>query len=583
MTAKLPGDMGPLLRRLWRDWVRRHRGTIAFVLVFIATGAAANAAYPIIIGRALDLLKAEDWAALSYAPIVVIIATAARGGSLFMQVFLTNRFVTRVEADLQIALYGRLLDQDVAQIRAESGASLTQRFTTDFLYIKEALTRLFTVFIRDIATLLALVAVLLWIDWRTTLLASIVAPFVVPPIARIGRRLRTIARTTQEQTGTMAAAVAESLSAAPTAKAYRLEDHLKQRGFATFEEIRALKLKAANMRARMDPILEIAAGLAIAGVILFVGWRIRSGETTLGDFTQYTTALLMAVQPVRTLGNLNAIVQEAMAALSRTFDLLDRTPTITDRPGAPPLSVREATVRFDNVHFRYGEGAPGLQEVSFVAEGGRTTAIVGPSGAGKSTILALLPRLYDVEHGTITIDGTDIRSVTLASLRERVAVVAQDNTLLDDTIAANIAHGRPGAERAAIEAAARAAFADGFIREMPEGYDTRVGERGTRLSGGERQRIALARAFLKDAPILVLDEATSALDARAEAAIQEALARLMEGRTTIVVAHRLQTIRNAHHIVVLDQGRVVEQGSHDALIAGNGLYQRLCAQQNTVA
>jgi subfamily B ATP-binding cassette protein MsbA len=287
----------------------------------------------------------------------------------------------------------------------------------------------------------------------------------------------------------------------------------------------------------------------------------------------------MAVQPVRTLGNLNAIVQEALAALSRTFDLLDRTPTITEQPHAPALNVRAATVRFEGVDFRYGEGSAGLHGVNFSAEGGRTTAIVGPSGAGKSTILALLPRLYDVDRGCISIDGVDIRSVTLASLRDAVAVVAQDNTLFDDTIAANIAHGRPGAERAAIEAAARAAFADDFIREMPDGYDTRVGERGTRLSGGERQRIALARAFLKDAPILVLDEATSALDARAEAAVQQALTRLMEGRTTIVVAHRLQTIRSAHHIVVLDQGRVVEQGNHDALIAGGGLYQRLCAQQ----
>jgi subfamily B ATP-binding cassette protein MsbA len=579
MAKALPSDTIPLLRRLWRDWVRPHRGTIGLVLVLICVAAITNALYPVLVRQAFDLLEKKDFDTLFWAPVVVVAVTSIKGFSTLGQSVLTNRFVTRIEADMQTALYAHLIDADVARLSRESAATLTQRFTTDFAFIKEALTRLFTVFFRDIAMLAALMAVLLWIDWRSTLVAVLIAPFVIPPVARIGRRLRRVATATQEQVGQMAAEVSESLAGARVAKAYRLEPYLKDRAASAFDGIRALKMKAANARARMEPILEIGAGVAIALVIVFVGWRLQSGQTSLGDFAAYAGALLMAAQPIRTLGNLNAIVQEALAALSRYFAVMDEAPRVVDRPGAPPLAVKGGEVRFEKVSHSYGEQAA-LTDVTVVAAAGRTTALVGRSGSGKSTLLALVPRLMDPADGRVLIDGQDARCVSLASLRDAVAVVSQDIVLFDDTVRANIAFGRPGASDAEIEQAARDAAAHDFIMAQPGGYAATVGDRGGKLSGGERQRIALARAFLKDAPILLLDEATSALDAESEDLVQAALKRLMQGRTTIVIAHRLATVRDADRIVVLDQGRVVEEGAHAALLKRkSGVYAGLHARQ----
>jgi ATP-binding cassette, subfamily B, bacterial MsbA len=579
MAKPLTSDTIPLIRRLWGDWVRPHRGTIAMVLGLICVAAIANALYPVMVKHAFDLLEKRDFDTLFWAPLVVVLVTAAKGFSVWGQSVLTNRFVTRVEADMQTALYAHLVDADLARLSRESPALLTQRFTTDFAYIKEALTRLFTVFFRDIAMIIALVGVLLWLDWKSTLVAGIIAPFVVPPIARIGKRLRRVANATQEQIGRMAADVSESLAGARVAKTYRLEPYLKDRGARTFDDIRILKVKAANARARMEPILEIGAGVAIALVIIFVGWRLQSGQTTLGDFAAYAGALLMAAQPIRTLGNLNAIVQEALAALSRYFAVIDEKPLVIEKPGAPPLAATAGEVRFEGIGFSYGE-QQALTDVGFTAAAGKTTALVGRSGSGKSTVLALAPRLMDPAAGRVLIDGQDIRDVTLGSLRDAIAVVSQDIVLFDDTVRANIAFGRPGATDAEVEQAARDAAAHDFIMAQPGGYNARVGDRGGKLSGGERQRIALARAFLKGAPILLLDEATSALDAESEDLVQAALKRLMKGRTCIVIAHRLSTVRDADRIVVMDQGRVVEEGTHAALLKRKGgVYAGLHARQ----
>jgi len=343
--------------------------------------------------------------------------------------------------------------------------------------------------------------------------------------------------------------------------------------------VRRLKMKAANARGRLDPLLEIGGGLAVAGVLALVGQRVMSGERTVGDFTGYVAALLLAAQPARALGTLNAILQEAAAALRRYFDLLDEAPTIREAPGAPALAVGAGAIRFEAVRFRYRPDAPALEGIDLDVAAGSTTALVGRSGSGKSSLLNLVPRLYDVTEGRVLIDGQDVRGVTLASLRAAVAVVSQEVTLFDDTVAANIGFGRPGASLAEIEAAARAAAAHDFVARLPEGYDFRVGPAGQRLSGGERQRIALARAFLKDAPILLLDEATSALDAESEQLVQAALTRLMQGRTTLVIAHRLSTIRQADRIVVMEAGRVVETGRHDDLLATQGTYARLHRMQ----
>ena len=571
----LSGDTWPVMRRLWRERMRAHRPVLIVILVLIAIGAGATALYPLLIREAFDAFDRRDLDFVVYAPFVVILVTSIKGFALYGQTALTMRTVARVEADMQTALYERLVAYDLAQLERESPAAFTQRFTTDFQFIREALTRVFTVFFRDIATMTALVAAMLYIDFWLTIIAAIVAPFVAPPIARIGKKLRRVSTATQEEIGAMAGLVTESLAGARVAKTYRMEPYLVGRARDAFGRVRDLKVGAAFQRARLDPLLEIAGGAAVAVVIAIIGYRIGRGETSIGDFTGFVTALLLAAQPIRGLGNLNAIVQEAVAALHRYNAILDEAPRIRDGAQARPLALDGGAVAFRDVRFRYRPEAPALEGVDIAAQAGRTTALVGRSGSGKSTLLSLVPRLHDVDGGAVQIDGQDVREVTLDSLRAAIAVVSQDAMLFDDTVRANIAFGRPDASEEEIVAAAKAAAAHDFIAALPEGYETRVGVGGGRLSGGERQRVALARAFLKDAPILLLDEPTSALDAQSEKLVQDALKRLMAGRTTLVVAHRLSTIRDADRIVVMEAGRVVEEGTHAELVAKGGAFARL--------
>jgi ATP-binding cassette, subfamily B, bacterial MsbA len=573
--ARLPGDTAPLIARLWRTWLSPHWATLAVVLVLIALVGASTGLYPALIKAAFDAFDRKDAAAIAYGPLVVIVVTALRGFSLYGQTILTNRVVTRVEADMQAALYGHLIESDLAQLGRESPASLTQRFTTDFAFIKEALTRISTVLLRDIAMLIGLVGALIWMDPVLTFVAGVTVPFVAGPIGRIGKKLRRVSTSTQEQMGATASLITESLQGARVAKTYAMETYLKGRAAQALDEVRRLKMKAANARGRLDPLLEVGAGIAVAGVLVLVGQRVLAGERTVGDFTGYVAALLLAAQPARALGNLNAILQEAAAALRRYFDVMDEAPAIREVPGAGALAVAGGEIRFANVRFRYRPDAPALEGIDLVVPAGSVTALVGRSGSGKSSLLNLVPRLYDVTGGQVSIDGQDVRAVTLASLRAAVAVVSQEVILFDDTVAANIGFGRPAAGRAEIEAAARAAAAHDFVAALPGGYAFRVGPGGGRLSGGERQRVALARAFLKDAPILLLDEATSALDSESERLVQDALARLMRGRTTLVIAHRLSTVREADQIAVMEAGRVIETGRHDGLIAADGAYARL--------
>lgn len=569
------GESLPLATRLWHSHVRKLWPRLVVVLIVTAIAAGTTGLYPVIINHAYDSFTARDTVAIAYLPLAVVLVTVIKSVALYLQVALTNRVATRIETELQIELYDHLVAADIARLSRETPAALTQRFTTDLGFIREALTRATSSLVRDAMTLVAVFGAMIWLDWQLSLMSLLILPFAIVPIQRIGKRVRRVTTTQQEQMGLMAGLVSESFGAARVVKSYRLEDYLRTRANTVFEVIRRLKIKTADQRSRVEPVMEALGGFAVALVLGVVGWRIGSGTSSVGEFTGFISALLLAAQPLRGIGSLNTILQQGFSALERVFSVIDEPAQVVDRPAATPLTVTHGDIRFEGVRFRYPDGTVALDNLDLVVPGGKTTAIVGRSGAGKSTIFGLLPRLYDIEAGRILIDGADIGAVTLASLRQSIGMVTQEAVLFDDTVRDNIALGRPGATEAEIGAAAEAAAADRFIARLPQGYDTPVGERGTRLSGGERQRITLARAFLKNAPILLLDEATSALDSESEHLVREAIDRLSQGRTTLVIAHRLSTIRAADQIVVMDQGRVAEAGTHDELIAKGGLYARL--------
>lgn len=570
-----------LLARLWREHISHHKARLLLVLVLTGLMAGTTALYPVVIDHAFQMFTDRDRRILYQIPALVLVVTSIKAAAQYFQNVQVQQIVLLVIREVQGRMFAHLTAADLARLEREAPAQLAARFTTDATIIRDALTRAVNG-VADAVTVVGLVASMLYLDWLLSLIAAAMYPVAAVPIQNIGRRIRRASGGMQERMGETAALLNESFAQARTVRAYRLEASETNRAESAFTQLYRALMRMAKGRARVDPVLEVLGGAAVAAVIGFAGWRAAISSQTLGNFTGFVAALLIASRPLRALGSLNAALQEGLAGLTRVFAVVDEPTRITDAPDAVPLPPGRGYVEFEDVHFVYPDGRVGLAGLSFSAEPGTTVALVGPSGAGKSTALALIPRLHDVTAGAVRIDGNDVRDLTLASLRDATAYVAQDTLLFDDTVAANIRMGRPNASDAEIAAAAAAAAAADFIAGLPDGYATRVGPGGQRLSGGQRQRVALARALLRDPRILLLDEATSALDTESEAAIQVALARLRRGRTTIVIAHRLSTVRDADLVVVLHEGKAVERGTHAELLELDGLYARLVRSQALV-
>jgi len=512
-TPHISARSSVLIGRLVRDFIWRHWPKILLAFLCMAAAGASTAVRAWLMEPVLDkIFIARDSSLLVLLAGAALLLALLKGAADYSQTVLMTRVGQRVITDVQRALFARLMRADLAYFTAHPSGVLISRLMNDSWLLRSAAANVLTAIGRDALTVVFLVGVMFYQDWRLALVAFVAFPLAIRPIVAIGRRMRRVSANTQIEQGQLTTLLNQTFQGARHVKSYGMEDYEERRAADLFERIFRLVDRANRTRSRAAPMMEALGGAAIALVIFYGGHQVISGARTPGAFFSFITALLLAYQPVKSLAVLNASLQEGLAAVHRIFEVIDIEPEIRDRPNARPLAVSGGEVRFEEVRFGYQPGGVALDGVSFTVPAGSTVALVGPSGAGKTTVLNLIPRFYDVDSGRLTIDGQDVRDVTLASLRGAIALVSQEASLFDDTVRANIAYGRFAASEAEIAAAAAAAGADRFIAELPDGYDTAVGEHGVRLSGGQRQRLLIARAMLKNAPILLLDEATSALD-----------------------------------------------------------------------
>ncbi|HTT96451.1 MAG TPA: ABC transporter ATP-binding protein [Rhizomicrobium sp.] len=577
-----PAGVGAIMRRLVRDYVSGQWPTVAIAIACMLVAAGTNASLPILIKFTIKFLFVQKKAELLW-PITfcVVLVMGIRAASSYGQKSLLDTVGERVVAACQRDMFDSLMARDLASLNAVHSGQFVSGFIYDVSLMRDASAQAISAIALQSVQLVAFAVVMFYQDWQLALISLLALPAIAWAMERIGGSLRRAATRGMEQTGGLSTALSEALDGRRIVKAYGLEHYASERAQTRIDIRLKTLLKVVRRRAAAAPATDIFVGFVLAATILFAGYQSLHGQLDIGRFSAFIAAMLLAQEPVRNLSQFWPLLSSGTAAANRVFAVIDAKPAIRDHAGATDLSILPApkggAVHFTNVGFTYHADAedPAIDAINFEVAPGQKVALVGPSGAGKSTIFNLLLRFYDIDSGKIEIDGRDIMDVTLKSLRANIALVTQDPILFDESVAENIGLGRLGATRDDIEAAARDAAAHEFITLLPEGYDTRVGEGGLKLSGGQRQRIAIARAMLRNAPILLLDEATSALDTESERQVQEALARLMKNRTTIVIAHRLSTVLDADRIYVMDRGAIVEFGTHAELIARGGLYSRL--------
>jgi subfamily B ATP-binding cassette protein MsbA len=559
--------------------VKPHWHRLAIAMVCMVGVAICTAALPYLVQPVLDDIfikkKAEI---LKFLSVVVFLVFTVKAFTEWGHAYLMSYVGQRIVAHLRQQLYDHLQRLPLSFFDRMPTGLLMSRVTNDVNLVQGAVSNAITGLLKDPLTLVGLLAVMFARDWQLSLIAMVVLPFAFFPVVKFGRMLRRISTKSQESMGDISVILHETISGSRIVKAFGMEEYEKER--FNRENIRYFRylMKSVMVRALSSPMMEFLGGIAIVFVILYGGYRVIQGVSTPGEFFSFLGALLLLYEPIKRLSRINNVVQEGIAAATRIYDVLDTSPVIQDEPDAIHLPPIQRELELLNIQFRY-ENEPVLKDINLKVTAGEVIAIVGVSGAGKSTLVDLIPRFYEVSAGAIFIDGIDVRNVTMDSLRKQIGIVTQQTILFNDTVRNNIAYGDINKSDEEIIAAAKAANAYDFIMKMEQGFDTLIGEQGARLSGGERQRLCIARALLKNAPILILDEATSSLDSEAELEVQKALENLMTGRTTLVIAHRLSTIQNADRIVVISNGRIVEEGRHDELLECDGEYCRLYDMQ----
>ncbi|RMF01412.1 MAG: ATP-binding cassette domain-containing protein [Chloroflexi bacterium] len=562
------------------SYVRPYTGRMVLALITLFLSTLLGLVMPLIVGSVVDVVFVQtSLDLLNRFTLVLLVIFLVRAVFSFINRYSIAFVGERVVADLRRQLYDHLISFSLRFYADHRTGEIVSRVTNDVTTLQAAVTENVIALLQQTLTLIGGVVFLFWLDWRLTSIILLGIPIVTLTMVYLGRKIRTAARNVQDRLAEATGVVDESFGGIRIVKSFAREEYESNRFGAKVEETFAAAMERAKISAVLAPLIGFLAFMSITVTIWFGGYEVIQGRLTPGGLVSYIIYTMLVAGPIAAFSGLYSQFQSALGATQRIFELLDTAPDIEDAPHAVPLPTIIGRVVFEDVSFEYDSSVPVLHNLSLTVEPGQVVALVGPSGAGKTTLVNLIPRFYDVTSGKITIDGTDLRDVTLNSLRGQIGIVPQESILFSDTVMQNIRYGRLDATDAEVEAAARAANAHEFITAMPNGYQTLVGERGVKLSGGQRQRISIARAILKDPRILILDEATSSLDSESEHLVQEALERLMRSRTTFVIAHRLSTITNADWVVVLDGGRIVEQGTHTDLLARQGLYYKLHAMQ----